>query len=169
MTNLKMSKKIILDGAVVADHWLHLADDAAIPETGDTIVSLTRWQAERDALLNHNGKLAVVVESDTVLADIADDLTHFAMIALHFPEFKDGRCYSHARLLRERHQYTGELRAIGDVLRDQLFYLVRCGINALEIRADRDIDDALNAFNDFTVKYQPACDEPEPLYRRRAA
>lgn len=164
-----MPKNIILDGAVAEDHWLHLADDATLPETGDIIVSLNRWQTERDALLSHNGHLGLLIAGDTVLDDIVPDLNHFALIALSFPAFKDGRCYSHARLLRERHNYTGELRAVGDVLRDQLFYLTRCGINALEIRADRDIEDALNAFNDFTVKYQPACDEAEPLYRRRAA
>jgi uncharacterized protein (DUF934 family) len=89
------------------------------------------------------------------------------MIALDFPVFKDGRCYSHARLLKDRYDYKGDLRAIGDVLRDQLFFMHRCGIDSFQIREDKDAEDALNAFNDFTVRYQAAADDAVPIYKLR--
>ncbi|MGB5063692.1 MAG: DUF934 domain-containing protein, partial [Candidatus Competibacter sp.] len=81
------------------------------------------------------------------------------------PKFSDGRAYSQARLLRERHGYRGEIRAVGDVLRDQLFFMARCGFDAFEPRADRSLEDALAAFGDFSASYQPAADQPLPLYR----
>lgn len=90
------------------------------------------------------------------------------LIALDFPAFKDGRCYSHARLLRERYDYQGELRAVGDVLRDQLFFMKRCGIDSFQLRSDKDMEDALNAFNDFSVKYQTAADGAPPIYDVRS-
>jgi len=94
-------------------------------------------------------------------------LAHFQVIALNFPSFTDGRHYSSARLLRERYGYKGEIRAIGDVLRDQLFYMRRCGFDAFAIRADRDPVDALEGLKDFSVTYQAAADDERPLFRRR--
>ena len=88
-------------------------------------------------------------------------------MVLNFPAFKDGRGFTTARLLRERHGYKGEIRAVGDVGRDQMFYMQRCGFNAFEVRSDRDLEDALRALDDFTVTYQAAADQPLPLYRRR--
>ena len=88
------------------------------------------------------------------------------MITINFPAFADGRGYSLARLLRERHAYQSEIRAVGDVLRDQLFYMKRCGFNAFAIREDRCTEDALNAYNDFSITYQGATDNAEPIYRQ---
>nr|WP_310638858.1 DUF934 domain-containing protein [Burkholderia gladioli] len=88
---------------------------------------------------------------------------------MDFPRFGDGRGYSTAHLLRNRHGWTGELRAIGDVLRDQLNYMSRCGFDAFAVRADRDPHDALNAFTEFSERYQGAVDDAVPLFRRRAA
>ena len=161
----KLMRKIIKQRQIIADHWQHVADGEPLP-AGPVIVSLVRWQAEREALLVHPDKLGVRLQSDDVVADIAEDLLHFAVIALEFPVFRDGRAYSQARLLRERYGYRGELRAVGDVLRDQLFFMQRCGIDAYELRSDRDLEDALEAFTEFTVTYQAAADEPLPLYRR---
>jgi uncharacterized protein (DUF934 family) len=90
------------------------------------------------------------------------------MIAVNFPQFADGRGYSIARLLRERYQWRGELRAIGDVLRDQLFYLSSCGFDAFELRAGQDPRAALAAFNDFSDAYQSSVERPQPLFRRRS-
>ena len=101
------------------------------------------------------------------MESIADDLQHFQVVALNFPVFSDGRHYSSARLLRERYKYQGEVRAIGDVLRDQLFYMKRCGFDAFALRADRDPYEALESLKDFSVTYQAATDEPLPLFRRR--
>jgi len=162
--------RIIKDREVVEDRGCHAPADgedgpATLPH-GDIIVPLDTWKARRDELVKRNTRLGVKLEPDDEPADIAGDLEHFAVIALNFPTFKDGRCYSTARLLRERYGYAGELRAVGDVLRDQIFYMARCGIDAFEVRADRDLGDALRAFDDFSVTYQGAADEPRPLFRR---
>ena len=107
------------------------------------------------------------LDTNEQVEEIPDDLEHFQVIALNFPKFTDGRHYSSARLLRERYGYKGEIRAIGDVLRDQLFYMRRCGFDAFAIRADRDPEDALQSLKDFSVRYQAAVDERLPLFRRR--
>ena len=87
---------------------------------------------------------------------------------MNFPKFTDGRGYTTARLLRERYAYLGEIRAIGDVLRDQLQNLRRCGFDAFAVREGRDLEDALRGFADFSEHYQTAVTEPQPLFRRRA-
>ena len=92
-----------------------------------------------------------------------------ALIAVDFPKFSDGRGYSIARLLRERYGFEGELRAIGDVLRDQLYYLRQCGFNAFAVRADRDVEAALRGLADFSDGYQASVATPLPLFRRRLA
>lgn len=160
--------ELIKNRALVTDPYARVADDAPLPVAGTPVlVTLKRWQAERDALLARGGDIGVQVPGTTPAGELAADLVHFALVAIEFPSFKDGRGYTLARLLRERHGYRGELRAVGDVLRDQLFFLSRAGFDAFALRADQDIDEALTAFDDFTVRYQPAADEPLPLYRRR--
>ncbi|MFN3232456.1 MAG: DUF934 domain-containing protein [Alphaproteobacteria bacterium] len=159
--------RIIKDQAIVEDDWQHVENGEDLPE-GKIIVSLERWREERDALIGRkNSGLGIQLSSDQQPEDIAEDLEHFEVVSLHFPLFRDGRPYSTARVLRERYGYTGELRATGDVLRDQIFYMHRCGFNSFEVREDRSVDDALKAFGDFTVTYQPASDEDLPLWRRR--
>jgi uncharacterized protein (DUF934 family) len=98
---------------------------------------------------------------------VATDLVNFELVAVHFPKFTDGRGYSTARLLHERLGWQGELRAMGDVLRDQLFLMARCGFDSFALRDDQDPQAALSAFRDFSVRYQSATDEPQPLFRRR--
>ena len=159
--------RIIKDRAIVEDDWQHVEDGAELPD-GKVIVPLDRWKEDREALIGRtNQGLGVRLNSDQHADEIADDLEHFAVIALDFPIFRDGRAYTTARLLRERYDYQGELRAVGEVLRDQIFFMHRCGFNAFEVREDRSVEDALKAFDDFTVLYQPAADEEQPLWRRR--
>ncbi|MDX1693030.1 MAG: DUF934 domain-containing protein [Ketobacteraceae bacterium] len=166
-------RKIIVNGEIVTDHWItvHPGDngDIEVPEKGDVLVSLETWQTKKDELIRHDGRIGLLLNGDAELDDFVDDLDQFDLIAVNFPKFADGRGYSLARLIRERAGYTGELRAVGDVLRDQLFYLHRCGFNAFVIREDRDVEDALNAFNDFTVTYQADVHEERPIYHRRPA
>ena len=100
-------------------------------------------------------------------AAIAGDLDRFALVAVNFPKFGDGRGYSIARLLRERYGYKGELRAIGEVVRDHLFFMARCGFDAFLLRDDQDPEEALTAFGDFSDSYQSTVDRPLPLFRRR--
>jgi uncharacterized protein (DUF934 family) len=159
--------QLIRNREIVQDGWIHVPDDSELPAKGDVIVTLDRWKREREALLARTaGKLGVRVRSDQFAPEVGPDAAHFDVIALEFPNFKDGRSYSTARILRERYQYRGELRAVGDVLRDQLFYMARCGFTAFELKPGKDILGALEAFDDFSVRYQPAADEGLPLYRR---
>jgi uncharacterized protein (DUF934 family) len=168
--------QIIKNRAIVEDQWtvVRAAEDGTLPAldalpAGKIVVPFALWQASRDTLAASRGKdeLGVWLEPDSEPADIAGDFDRIALIAVDFPVFRDGRGYSIARLLRERYGYQGELRAIGDVLRDQLRFYERCGFDAYAVRADKDLNDALSAFTEFTVQYQGAFDEPSPLFRRR--
>ena len=116
-------RQIIKGNEVVQDTWEILPKDATLEQltnTGDIIVPLTMWLEHAHALKAREGRLGVWLDADEEAEVIADDLEHFEVIALNFPVFSDGRNYSNARLLRDRYKYQGELRSIGDVLRDQL-------------------------------------------------
>ncbi|MCL5043604.1 MAG: DUF934 domain-containing protein [Gammaproteobacteria bacterium] len=163
-------QRIIKDRQVIDESWHLLPKDATLDglsNSDDLIVPLVLWLEHSHALKARDGGLGVWLDSDEEIESIADDLAHFQVIALNFPVFSDGRHYSSARLLRDRFGYQGEVRAIGDVLRDQLFYMQRCGFNAFAIREDRDTEDALQSLNDFSEVYQSATDQPQPLFRRR--
>lgn len=162
--------RIIKDGAIVEDQWQQLTADAlaeeqALPD-GPVIVPLAYWQAHRETL-QARGQVAVCLEPGEEPSALAGDLNELPLIAIDFPAFKDGRGYSYARELRTRYGYKGEIRAVGDVLRDQLFYMHRVGFNAFVVRADRDIEDALNGLRDFSVTYQGDVHDPRPIYRRQ--
>lgn len=162
---------IIKKNQVVTDKWTLLAADTELNEalqTPQAIVPFALWQEHKEQLKNVQ-PLGIWLESNEAIEDIAEDLPHFAVIALNFPVFTDGRHFSSARLLRERYAYTGEIRAIGDVLRDQLFFMQRCGFDAYVIRADRCPTDALKSLTELSVTYQAAYDQSLPLYRRRTA
>ena len=166
--------RIIRGGRVVDDAWQvvpatgEIPAPAALPE--QAIVPLSLWRARRDEILARGEKpVGVWLDSHEGPEAIVADLAHLVVIAINFPKFTDGRAYSTARLLRERYDYTGELRAIGEVLRDQLFFMRRCGFDAFAVRADRDIEAALAGFDDFPESYQAAADLPLPLFRRRPA
>jgi uncharacterized protein (DUF934 family) len=163
--------RVIKHRQIVTDDWQRLTElnpEDALPP-GKVIVPFSWWQANRERLIAGAGKYAVCINGGHEVEEVSRDLGHFVLIALEFPAFKDGRCYSHARLLRERYGYQGELRAVGDVLRDQLYYMERCGIDSFEVRADKNIEDALKAFSEFSVKYQTAADQAVPIYKRRSA
>jgi len=160
--------RVIKGNQVLVDSWQRLSqEELAVPlPVGDIIVPCAYWQAHRQQLLQRtDGQLAICIHGDDPVERLAADLQYFRLIALDFPVFRDGRNYSHARLLRERYGYRGELRAVGDVLRDQL--LRRCGIDSFQIREDKDIDDAIQSFADFSVVYQPAADGAVPIYKNR--
>jgi uncharacterized protein (DUF934 family) len=165
---------IIKNRHLVQDNWrlLEVGADGALPDVpaeGDIIVPLALWQARRDELLAHPGRLGLRLDGHEGPEAVADDLAGFGLIAIHFPKFTDGRGYSTARLLRDRYGYRGELRAVGDVQRDQLLYLARCGFDAFALKEGRDPAAALAAFADFSEAYQAGIDRPLPLFRRRWA
>jgi uncharacterized protein (DUF934 family) len=122
------------------------------------IVSLKRWQAEREQLITRNVAIGVRLTSDQAPDLLGDDIHRLAVIALEFPKFKDGRGYSWARMLRQRLGYKGEIRAIGDVLRDQWLFMRRCGIDAFEVKPGTRIEDFRAALAEQTVFYQPSSD-----------
>lgn len=158
--------QIIKNREIVEDNWLHLDDDAELV-SGDITVTLARWQSEHESLVQHEGQLGLRLSGNDPLEEIIPDLAKFSLIVLIFPAFVDGRCYSFARLLRDRYGYKGEIRAQGDILYDQLFYMTQCGITSFEMANADDLSLALAAFDDFTESYQTTVLKPEPLYRRR--
>jgi len=160
---------LIKYGVVVPDSWLVLDEDAPLPATGDIIVSVERWQAERGSLAARTGRLGIRLRPDQPPRLIAEDLERFGLVALEFPAFKDGRAYSHARVLRQRYGFTGEIRATGDVLRDQLLFMARCGVDAFEVADDISPADWTEALVEFSVFYQPAADTRIPVYELRHA
>lgn len=163
-------QRIIKNDQVIDETWHLLPKDVTLEglsNSDDLIVPLALWRDHAHALKARDGGLGVWLDSDEEVEEVADDLQYFQVVALNFPVFTDGRHFSSARLLRERYGYKGEVRAIGDVLRDQLFFMKRCGFDAYAIRPDRDPYDALQSLNDFSEVYQAATDQPLPLFRRR--
>ncbi len=149
---------LIKRGRLVADPWVMPDQDAPVPAGGPVIVSLERWQAEAAALRQRCDGLGLVLRPDQPPSLIADDLQCFELIAVAFPAFTDGRAYSTARLLRERHGYEGELRAVGEVLRDQFLFMHRCGFDAFEVADESAVDGWLEAMSEIDVWYQPTGD-----------
>jgi len=163
---------LIKEQSVVADSWrlLRRGPDGALPEApaqGDVIVPLALWLERRDAFLAYPGRLGVWLDSNEGPEAIASDLQRFTVIAVNFPKFADGRGFSIARLLRERYGYKGELRAIGEVARDLLFYMASCGFDAFALREGENVEEAIAAFSDFSEAYQTSVRQPQPLFRRR--
>jgi len=117
--------------SLAEDPFTAVGDEQQVPP-GDVIISLTRFQAEGEVLLGEGRAVGVRIESHEEVEALAYDLPRVAVVALAFPKFGDGRAYSSARLLRERFQFKGEVRAVGDVLREQAGYMVRCGFDAFE-------------------------------------
>ena len=159
--------EIIKDGAVVSDDWCLIEDaETGIPAEGKIILPLALWQTQREALLAR-GECAVLLSSEHSATELAGDLAALPLVALQFPKFTDGRPFSIARELRERWSYTGEIRAVGDFMRDQLFYMQRCGFNSFALPGD-DLAEALASLSDFTESYQAAIDQAKPLFRRHS-
>ncbi len=164
-------QRIIKNGQLVDETWHLLPKDATlegVSNCDDLIVPLGLYVEHSSALKARDGGLGVWLEAGEEIEEIADQLDNFQVIALNFPAFTDGRHSSTAYMLRTRYGYKGEIRAIGDVLRDQLWALHRCGFDAFALREDKDPDDALKAFSEFNEVYQASADEPLPLFRRRA-
>ena len=162
---------IIKNKTVVEDDWsvLRLREndtpESVVVPAGKVIAPLKVCQAQRDTLRGR-AELGVWLASDERAEDLQNEVAKFAVIAVEFPKFADGRGYSIAYHLRARFGYRGELRAIGDVLRDQMFYMQRVGFDAFAPRADKDIREALKGLSDFSVTYQASADEAQPLFRR---
>jgi uncharacterized protein (DUF934 family) len=152
----------------IEDRWTKFgADVAAVPAGKQFILALEQWATHGEALLAAGSSVGIRLEPDEGPETIAHLLDRIRLVAVNFPSFTDGRGYSTARLLRQRYGWTGELRAVGDVLRDQMFYLSRCGFDTFELKDGESVGDALAAFRDFSEPYQEAADRG-PLFMRRA-
>jgi uncharacterized protein (DUF934 family) len=168
---LEVRKQLIKNRAVVDDTWSVLRlDEGEAPESvlvpdGKVIVPLAVWQAQREQLASRT-QVAVWLAAHERAEAIRDELDKFALVAVDFPKFSDGRGYSIAYNLRKRLGYKGELRAIGDVLRDQLFQMLRTGFDAFSTRPDRNIHDAVLGLTVFSATYAASVDTPLPLFRR---
>lgn len=159
------NKQIVEDGWTVLRPAENEPAESVVVASGRVIVPFTVWQAQRETLKNRK-ELGVWLASDDRPEALQEDINRFAVIAVDFPKFADGRGYTIAYLLRERLGFKGELRAIGDVLRDQLFYMQRVGFDAFAVREDKDISDAIKALSDYSEVYQASSDQSLPLFRR---
>lgn len=153
--------RLIKNAEIVEDAWFPMEPENAVPRP-QHILSLKQWED-----LDSKAGSAVQLESDEPPAPLLDSIGELALVAINFPAFTDGRGFSYARELRER-GYTGELRAVGNIIRDQLYYLKRCGFNAFQFADDgTQLEDALSSLSAFSEHYQAASDQPQPLFRRR--
>ncbi len=164
---------VIRQRQIAADNWQLLKPAAdgsapALPADGDVIVPLALWRGQRADLLARSGRLGVWLDGHEDPAEIAGDLACFALVAVNFSNFGDGRGYSIGRLLRERYGYKGELRAIGTVVRDHLYYMAGCGFDSFLMRDGEDPAESLAAFGDFSDSHQATVERPLPLFRRRS-
>ena len=166
-----MPRHVIRNGEVIGDIWQMLvpregesAATVALPE-GPLAVSLAVWKVRRDELLARTSPIGVRLDPADDPGEIAADLPRLALVAVHFPKFADGRGYSTGVLLRRRYGYRGELRAVGDVLRDQLFYLARSGFDSFQLREGADSHAALPSLKSFSVAYQASADGRAPRFR----
>jgi uncharacterized protein (DUF934 family) len=149
---------LVKDGKITADAFVRIADDAEIPAEGAVLVSSTRFLADPETLLRRGGKTGVIWPNNRDLDDLVPWLDRLAAVALVFPSFRDGRAYSQARLLRERHGYRGELRATGQVLRDQFLFMLRAGFDTFEVKKQSDAEAFANTVKRYSVFYQPTGD-----------
>ena len=149
---------LVRNGELVTSSFVDASGAETIPPAGPVIVSLDQWKAHRDDLLARGTPLGIRLRSDQPPELIAPDLERFTAIALEFPKFRDGRAYSNARILRERYGFRGELRAVGDVLMEQLHFMLRTGFNAFEIAGPDPLAQYETAKAEFSVWYQPTGD-----------
>jgi len=162
--------KLIKNRSVIADPWQRLPADAAeIPAAGDVIVPIALWRATRHDIAAREGRLGVWFQGHEDAGELKADFARLSLIAFHIPKSADGRAYSNGRLVRERDGWTGELRAFGDIWRDHLLMLERCGFDAFVVRESESPEAALAAFKEHSEQYQATVGQPAPLFRRRAA
>jgi len=160
-----MPRRLLRDRQIVADEWLYSAE-AAGNSLAPLIVTVDEWLNDRETWLARGSRLGLQIAPAHKLESLVQDLGFFTLIAAEFPGPADGRGYTQGRLLRERFDFKGELRATGYVRRDQLFFLARCGFNSFEL-PEADIEDAMSALSTFSAAYQPSNDKGLKFKLRR--
>ncbi len=155
-------------GEALSDPWRQLADDEALPgDDAPILVTYDRWFAEQETLSRRNAPLGLSITNTQAVERLNGDVNRFDLIALNFPKFSDGRAYSQARLLRERLGYKGALRATGNVLLDQLLFMLRSGFDQFDTAKPVSADAFRRNVGRFTAFYQPGAAGTEPVFRRR--
>jgi uncharacterized protein (DUF934 family) len=158
---------LVKHGKIAGDAFVRVADDAEIPADGAVLISAARFLDDPETLSRRLGKLGAIWPNNRDVDDLVPYLDRLAVVALLFPTFRDGRAYSQARLLRERHHYRGELRATGQILRDQFVFMLRAGFDAFEVKKDSDAEAYLNTVKRYSVFYQPTGDGRVTALHRR--
>ena len=158
---------LVKSGRIVEDLYVRIADDAAVPDGVAVIVTGARFLADAEALTQRVEAVGVLWPNSRPIAELAPYLSRIALVALVFPGFRDGRAYSQARILRERYGFTGELRATGQVLRDQFLFLLRAGFDSFEVSKAADAEAFAESTRRFDVFYQPTGDGRATVFRRR--
>jgi uncharacterized protein (DUF934 family) len=158
--------RLVKDGRIVDDPYVRILDDSAIPDDEAALVPVARLLADSGELSQRSGPTGVLWPNDRSVSELAPHLDRLSLVALAFPSFKDGRAYSQARLLCERYHFRGELRATGQVLRDQFVFLLRAGFNSFEVTKPDDAAAFLETIGRYSVFYQPA--EAARRTRRRS-
>src|ERR1700761_1725724 len=158
---------LVKNGKIAADIFVHVPDDAELPQGCAVLVSAARFLEDPKALLARMGELGVIWPNNRDLDDLLPYLDRLAAVALVFPTFRDGRAYSQARLLRERYAYRGELRATGQVLRDQFVFMLRAGFDALDAKKANDAEAFAQTVQRYSVFYQPTGDGRLTALHRR--
>ena len=158
---------LVKNAEITGDAFVHVADDAEIPAEGAVLISAARFLGDPGAVLRRAGKTGVIWPNNRDVDDLVAHLGRLAVVALVFPTFRDGRAYSQARLLRERHGYRGELRATGQVLRDQFVFMLRAGFDAFEVKKKADAEAFANTAKRYSVFYQPTGDGRIAALHRR--
>jgi uncharacterized protein (DUF934 family) len=158
---------LVKAGKITDDSFVHLADGAELPGDGDVLVPAARFLENPDSFLQRKAKTGVIWPNNRDVDDLVPYLDRLAAVALVFPSFRDGRAYSQARLLRERFQYRGELRATGQVLRDQFVFMLRAGFDAFEVKKQSDAEAFALTVKRYSVFYQPTGDGRLTALHRR--
>jgi uncharacterized protein (DUF934 family) len=149
---------LVKNGKIATDIFVHVADDAELPDDGAVLISAARFLENPESVSRRLGKTGVIWPNNRDLDDLVPYLDRLAVVALVFPSFRDGRAYSQARLLRERYKFKGELRATGQVLRDQFVFMLRAGFDAFEVKKQADAEAFTNTAKRYSVFYQPTGD-----------
>src|ERR1700680_553066 len=158
---------LVKDGKITGDGFVHVADDAEISGDGAILISAARFLQDPEALSRRSGRTGVIWPNNRAADDLVPYLDRLAVVALVFPTFRDGRAYSQARLLRERYKYRGELRATGQVLRDQFLFMLRAGFDAFDVKKPADAEAFANTVRRYSVFYQPTGDGRMTALHRR--
>jgi uncharacterized protein (DUF934 family) len=161
--------RLVKNGEITEDPYRRVLDDAPLPDEGAVLVSADRLLADADAITRHKGAAGVLWPNDRAVSELAPHLNRLALVGLRFLTFKDGRAYSQARILRERYKFRGELRATGQILRDQFLFLLRSGFDAFEVTKEADVAAFADSVRRYSVFYQPGADGSPPAFRRRLA